>query len=294
MNKIFILPGFFAFLMISFSALHAAPVLVETQWLADNIDKKNIVVVDTSDATQNMRFHIPGAVHIDYNELVHKRKKDQVSVQIPNDYFIRLLAQRGISNTSYIVIYDDMGGLNAGRLFWQLEQIGHSQVSVLNGGLVKWIIENRKVSNINNKIIPTVYRANTNNLRDNLASIASLSNKKNLLIDARSKEEYTGHPKYPRSGHIPEAYHWDWQSNIQFDQAFTAKNSVQILSQQKHINLNNKAQPVITYCQSGHRAAQSYLTLRSLGFENVKLYDGSMAEYSLNKSLPLDKGCSHC
>lgn len=294
MKKIFFKMGLLTLLQLSVTTLFAAPVLLETEWLAKNISNKNIVVVDTSDTTQHMRFHIPGSVHIDYSELVYKRKKDRVSLQITNERFMRLLAQRGISNKSHVVIYDDMGGLNAGRLFWQLEQIGHKQVSVLNGGLVKWIIEHRKVSNTNRKLRPTTYHANTSGLKNNLASITNLNSQKSLLIDARSKEEYTGHPRYPRSGHIPGAKLWDWQSNINFDKAFTIKDSGRILAEQKHINLSNKNQPIIAYCRSGHRAAQSYLTLRSLGFKDVKLYDGSMAEYSTNKTLPLEKGCTRC
>ncbi|MDH5392994.1 MAG: sulfurtransferase [Gammaproteobacteria bacterium] len=294
MRKILFLLTLFTTLQFSFTSLLAAPVLVDTEWLSKNLKHKNIVIVDTSDATQNMRFHIPGAVHIDYNELVYKRKKDNISLQIANDYFMRLLAQRGISNDTYIIIYDDMGGLNAGRLFWQLEQIGHKQVSVLNGGLVKWILEHRQVSNINSKITASRYLPNTTSRHDNLASLSQLRQTKSLLIDARSKEEFAGHPRYPRTGHIPGAKLWDWQSNIDFEKAFTIKNSAQLLAEQKHINLQDKSQPVITYCRSGHRAAQSYLTLRSLGFTNVKLYDGSMAEYSQDKSMPLEKGCTGC
>jgi thiosulfate/3-mercaptopyruvate sulfurtransferase len=56
------------------------------------------------------------------------------------------------------------------------------------------------------------------------------------------------------------------------------------------LGVTDKKQPLLVYCRSGHRAAQSYLTLRNLGYENVKLYDGSMAEYSLNKNNPLKKG----
>ena len=85
-----------------------AAVLVDTNWLANNKNNKNIVIVDTSDHTQHLRFHIPGSIHIDYSEIVKKRRKDKVSVQVDNDYFRKLLAHRGISNNNHIVIYDDM------------------------------------------------------------------------------------------------------------------------------------------------------------------------------------------
>ena len=289
MKKLFLLVS-----LLFSTPLFAAPVLIDTSWLANNMNNKDIIIIDTSDHTQYMRFHIPGAIHIDYSEITYKRKKDKVSIQVPNDYFIKLLAQQGISNNSYVVIYDDMGGLNAGRLFWQLEQIGHKKVSVMNGGLVKWILEHRKVNNKTAKLLCTTYTPNKTGARDNLASIETFKSTKNLIIDARSKEEYTGHPKIRRSGHIPSAALWDWQNNVDFENSFLIKTPSQIKKEQKHIDLDNKKQEVIAYCRSGHRAAQTYLTLRSMGFEKVKLYDGSMSEYSQYKNAPLDLGCSIC
>jgi thiosulfate/3-mercaptopyruvate sulfurtransferase len=45
--------------------------------------------------------------------------------------------------------------------------------------------------------------------------------------------------------------------------------------------------PVITYCNSGMQASQSYFTLKYLGYD-VKLYDGSMSEWTL-KGAPTQK-----
>jgi len=284
----------FLITLLSSYSLFAAPVMIDTDWLANNQKDNNIIVVDTSDHTQYLRFHIPGAIHIDYSEITYKRRQDKVSVQVPNDYFIKLLGQNGIRNDSHIIIYDDMGGLNAGRLFWQLEQIGHKNVSVLNGGLVKWILEHKKVNNKPVKRLPSVYKPDFKNSRDNLATQTELSKNNVTLIDARTKDEYIGHPKYPRTGHVPGALLWDWQENVDFENAFVLKTKQRIIKEQKSINLKDKNQQIIAYCRSGHRAAQTYLTLRNLGFNNIKLYDASMAEYSRDKKAPLEKGCSKC
>ena len=287
--------AFFVLISLSLSPqLFASTVLVDTNWLEKNINNKNIIIVDTSDHTQHLRFHIPGAVHIDYSEITYKPRRSKISIQVPNDYFVKLLGQRGISHDKHIIVYDDMGGLNAGRLFWQLEQIGHKKVSVLNGGLVKWILEGKTITNKVLKPKNVLYQLNAKNAVNNLATLNTIESSKALLIDARTKDEYVGYPKYPRTGHIPGAIHWDWQSNVDFENAFMIKKPEQVKSEQKHIKLGDKNQEVITYCRSGHRAAQTYLTLRSMGFNKVKLYDGSMAEYSMNKKAPLEKGCKRC
>lgn len=66
-------------------------------------------------------------------------------MSIGDEPLYRLLGGLGIGAETQVVVYDDVGGLNAGRLFWELARIGHPGVSVLNGGLVEWILEGRSV-----------------------------------------------------------------------------------------------------------------------------------------------------
>jgi thiosulfate/3-mercaptopyruvate sulfurtransferase len=271
----------------------AAPVYVEHDWLAKHLNDKNIIVVDMTDDPQYLRYHIPGAVHLGYSDLVMSRKKDKVSVRISDSQLAKLLGIIGITRNSHVVIYDDMAGLNAGRLFWELERIGHPNVSVLRGGLVKWVLAGHKVDNAGNRkrsvsyVINSEGRANDAELQDILA--ASRDKSANLL-DVRSPEEYLGHPRAKRSGHIPGARLWPWQESVDFEQGFVPKPESVLQASLVSAGIQDKAEPVYLYCRSGHRAAQSYLTLRGLGYEQVKLYDGSMAEYARQRDLPLVTG----
>ena len=67
------------------------------------------------------------------------------------------------------------------------------------------------------------------------------------------------------------------------------KQTDELMNSLRDQGITSKKQAITVYCQTGHRAAQSYFTLKSLGFNNVKLYDGSMAEYQ-QTVLPLNKG----
>jgi thiosulfate/3-mercaptopyruvate sulfurtransferase len=272
-------------------------IFVDTDWLAKHKGDDNVVVIDMSDATQYQRFHVPGAVHLGYGNLV-MRRKDRVSVRLPEQYLVKVLGATGISADSHVVIYDDIGGLNAGRLFWELEHLGHKNMSVVRGGLVKWILEGRKVTNEQVQPKKTVYQA-AGKGRDNNADLQdvrqAMSDKNTVLLDVRSEEEYTGHPKYPRTGHVPGALWWPWENNVDFDNAFVNKKGEAIQSVLDKLGVKDKQQKLIVYCRSGHRAAQSYMTLRDLGYDNVRLYDGSMAEYGGYKNNPLEKGpCQQC
>lgn len=285
----------FVLMILVSSSIHAATVLVDTDWLASNIGKPGISVVDMSgDHMQYLRFHLPGAIRIGYDEIVKQRsRKERVSVRLSDQELIALLGLKGITRDSHVVVYDDTGGLNAGRLLWDLERIGHKKVSVLNGGLVKWIREGRKI-----EFRPVAPKKVAYNIgkggRDNEIDINGMVNirdKKNaVMLDVRTKEEYIGHPRYPRSGHIPGAKWWPWDNTLDIEGGFTLKSQDGITKSLQSVGVKDKDKPVALYCRSGHRAAQSYLVLRSLGYDKVKLYDGSMAEYGSRKDQPLTKG----
>jgi len=223
----------FLFLNSSF-AFSAQPLLVDINWLKKNLDSSSIRLIDMSDSTQYQRFHIPGATHLPY-EAINARNKSDVSFSVGKKQIIKILGLLGIQSKHHVVIYDDMGGLHASRFFWELEKIGHKNISLVNGGLVKWILAGNKVTAESQKIKSTQYHSVTKSERNNTADIkeilSSKFNNKNILLDVRSKEEYIGHPRYSRSGHIPGAKWLEWSQAVNFDNAFKMKNKKALASQ---------------------------------------------------------------
>lgn len=265
--------------------------IVDDNWLKKNLNSSDIRLIDMSDETQYQRFHIPGAIHLPYSAINYSTK-DRVSYSIGKGNMIKILGMLGVTNKNHIVIYDDMGGLNASRLFWELDKLGHKNVSLLNGGLVKWILSGKKVVAAVNKVNPVQYIPLAKDARDNLNNINTIMKPdfSDILLDVRSEDEYKGDIRYPRSGHIPGAKSWEWQQAVDFDNGFTFKDNTLLKNQLQQLGISKLNAPLTVYCQSGHRASHSYFILRNLGFTNVKLYDGSMSEYSQLKSAPLTKG----
>lgn len=274
--------------------VNASPLMVDTAWLQGHLNDRDLVLVDMStDETQYQRFHIPGAIYVSYGYLVKQRKKDKVSFRISDDQFFKLLGLLGISRESHIVIYDDMGGLNAGRFYWNLERIGHKKISIVDGGLVKWILEGRKVTNkpTERKQVAYIPGKGIYNNETEIATVKQdIKQDKVTFLDVRSREEYIGYPRYKRTGHIPGARLWPWDDSVDFDNGFTFKKKAELEESLAKIGVKDKKAPLVLYCHSGHRAAQAYLTLRYLGYQNVKVYDGSMAEYSRDLSAPIKQG----
>lgn len=279
-----LLPGF----------AHAAPALVDTAWLEERINDPGIVIVDmTGDQMQYQRFHIPEAVRLPYSTLV-QRQKNGISLRVPDQRLAALLGDLGITKEHYVVVYDDMGGLHAGRLFWELERVGHTSVSVLDGGLVKWILEGRKVINTWKQTKPVSYSLKGGKGRDNEIDHTAVKHGVALgrvkLLDVRSREEYVGNPRTKRSGHIPGAQWWPWDASVDFEGRFERQSPAVLTASLRAVGVTHTDEPVVLYCRSGHRAAQAYLTLRSLGYDNLKLYDGSMLEYQQDRKASLQTG----
>lgn len=277
--------------LIQAGLLQAQTRLVSTEWLANNLNNKDIVLIDMSDGLQYQRFHIPGAINLPYGYL-NKNLKG-VSLSAGQSQIIKLLGQVGISQDSYVIAYDDSGGLNAARLLWELDQLGHPQKAMLNGGLVKWIREGRKISYQEPAIKSVPYKPKLTGSSATASLIdvePAKRNGKSVLLDVRSEEEYLGDPRYPRSGHIPGAKWWEWDQAVNFDGDFTIKKAEQLKKELAKVGLTDQQQPVTVYCRSGHRAAHAYFTLRGLGFKNVRVYDGSMNEYEKHNDMPLKMG----
>jgi thiosulfate/3-mercaptopyruvate sulfurtransferase len=271
----------------------AAPVFVDGAWLEKQLANPKLVVVDMSDDdTQYLRFHLPGAVRLPYDVLVKERKADKVKVRLDDEALKRVLGRLGITRDSHVVVYDDMGGLNAARLFWELERIGHRDVSVLDGGLVRWALDGRKLVNAPVKRVPATYQA-AGNGRANEAALTDVretaDTRAALLLDVRTEEEFVGELKKPRTGHVPGARLWPWDLSVDFERGFVRRDDAALKKSLAQIGADPNV-PVIAYCRSGQRAARAYLTLRSLGYENVRVYANSMDEYAAVRDAPLKQG----
>jgi thiosulfate/3-mercaptopyruvate sulfurtransferase len=264
---------------------------ISTNWLGSHLNDTNLTLIDMADDVQYQRFHLPGALHLPYRA-INTTDRYGASYSSGREQLINVLGLLGVSPESHVVIYDDLGGLNASRLYWELEGLGHQRVSVLDGGLVQWVLEGRKVSNQAVNAIKTNYTPANKQPRANLATLADISqlSADAILLDVRTQEEYAGDPRQPRSGHIPGARWWPWDSTVDFNAGFRLKPAAELKHQLQSLGVSDPDLPVYLYCRTGHRASQSYYVLRQLGFSKVKIYDGSIAEYSRHTTLPLRKG----
>ena len=125
---------------------YAYDLLVETDALPALLKQPNVVLVDGVDDANYQRIHIPGAVHLFYNQFAdfETRSKDGSPAKVEDAE--KLLGDAGIDNDTMVIIYDSGDGATASGLWFALEYFGHEKVRVLNGGFRKWMKEGRPVT----------------------------------------------------------------------------------------------------------------------------------------------------
>ena len=135
-------------------------VLVSTDWLAGNLGRPGLRVVDIRGKVQppgsTPRYlpkrhdyeatHVPGAVFVDWTRDIVD-PLDPVPVQIAKpDAFAAKMGELGIGDDTFVVAYDDYDHIFAGRMAWALRYYGHDAVRVLDGGWARWLAEGRLIS----------------------------------------------------------------------------------------------------------------------------------------------------
>ena len=187
--------------------------LADTAWLEEHLQDQGLRIVDTDVPPQYQRAHIPGAVIIE-DHYEKDPETNRVHILGPQA-FARMAESLGIGDDTLVVAYDNSRGLYATRLWWALNYYGHTNVKVLNGGWLKWLVEGRPITTINPKIPPGARF--TPKINDSLMVTTEQLKKdykkpKVVVWDVRSREEYTSTSTRGnrRPGHIPGAVHLEW------------------------------------------------------------------------------------
>ena len=266
------------------------PLILAPDALEPLLGREGLLVVDLCQENTYAQYHIPGAVHIEYQHIV--AIAPPVHGLLPETADLeRLFSAAGISNDTHVVAYDDEGGGKASRLLWTLEVLGHTAFSLLDGGLYAWANEGHKLDAGAVVPEPADFRANISNeaVADTAFILQNLDNPDLALIDARSEDEYAGRQiTAQRNGHIPGAKHWNWQ-DIMDPLNNQRLKAVETLEQALAERSVSPEKQVVVYCQTNHRSSLTYITLKSLGYQNLKAYPGSWADWGNREDTPVEK-----
>lgn len=264
-------------------------IFVTPQWVKTHLHDSDLKVVDGSwympaakrDCSQEFeKVHIPGAVFFDQDKIA-----DPASIfphTVPSaEVFADAVGKLGISIDDNIVIYETGDLFAAPRVWWLFHIMGVKNLHILRGGIAAWQAE--RYATESGVATPQMVVFKPDYASEKVVFIEEMvlvaKHKKAHIADARSAERFTGSVPEPRanvrSGSIPGSVNVPFGCLVE-DGAFKSLETMKIIFEAQGVK---KDKPVVTTCGSGVTAAVLFLALNLLGYENVRLYDGSWSEW---------------
>jgi thiosulfate/3-mercaptopyruvate sulfurtransferase len=277
-----------------------ASALVTTEWLARNLGRRDVRVVDSSwhmpqlqrnAGAEFAQAHIPGAVFFDIDAIADR------STTLPHmlpraSEFAQAVGRLGIGSRDRVIVYDTRGVASAARVWWTFRAFGHDKVFVLDGGLPRWRAEGRPVE----AGVPTpkprrfTARLRRSLVRDLAAMRQNVKTRNAQVLDARSRGRFAGTEPEPRAGlrggHIPGSLNLPYDELYQKDGTLLPADAIRTKLEGAGIVLGK---PVITSCGSGVTASVLALGFHVAGRPDVAVYDGSWTEWGGRDDTPIEK-----
>jgi len=289
--------------------------LVDSKWLADNLDKVQVVEVRgnaksftaepeiATDAKgkktiEEIGGHIAGSRLVESKGVRVDRKFGDLTVKymIPERADFEKFVQRaGIDAGKPMVIVPV--GLNAAdvndamRLYWQFKVYGEDDMAVLDGGMAGWLLEGKPFA----KDTPAAKTGSWTSKTDRTAQyfadsneVAAIIEKKNAtLVDAREAPQFHGLVK---RDYVYAYGHLDTAKNLSPDTTYKTSGGVVKMLPVNTYKAVLAAQgidptaPAVVYCNSGSQSGLPWFILSELvGNKNAKQYDGSLHQWTLEK-----------
>jgi len=271
--------------------------IVETEWVYENLADPSVRLVEVDvDTNAYDKGHILGSIGWNWQSQL---QQGTVRDLIDKEGMQKLLSESGISNSTTVVLYGDNNNWFACWAFWQLKYYGHQDVRIMNGGRIKWELEEKPLVETKTEVDSVSYVAKDSNeslraYRDQILKDLSASGMS--LVDVRSPDEYNGLLFAPenvpqegsqRAGHIPGAKNVPWAQATDSDGTF--KSHAELLQLYTDNGITGEGNTV-TYCRIGERSSHTWFVLTQLlGYSNVSNYDGSWTEWGSIVGAPIQK-----
>lgn len=294
------------------SSVFAAEPLVDAAWVKSNIGKPGIVFLDVrgklagKSKADYLKAHIPGAVYTDYLKDGWRAKdvNGTAGQLAPVEKLEKLIGNLGIDNDTHVVIVPNGGkALDVGtgtRIYWTFKVLGHNDVSLLNGGMTaytKAVDEKTKkpLNPLETGDVKPAAKTFKASLRPDIlatkADVVAAQKSGTALIDNRPNNQFMGvnkHKLAKRHGTIPGAM--NLPENWLTQNGGGAFRSTPVLKKLYSVANIGKTGKQINFCNTGHWASLGWFVSHELlGNKEAKMYDGSMLEWSADKSLEMDQ-----
>ncbi len=256
--------------------------IIDASWLDNHLSDPGVRVVDPRSTVNYLEGHVPSAVNLPVSKTLDKNSLEL----LPEGRLSEIFGEAGIDADSTVVFYDSYDGQNAAMLVWILEYLGHQKVKILSSRMEAWASDGREVLYRPVKPQARRFQARPNQtVRATLQELVGRTGDK--LLDLRSREEFQGKVATEvRTGRLPGAINLPWTSLIgQVNEFLRPRRELEEIISGVGIHPNDR---IVTYCTYGPRAAVGYIALQLLGYDNVRVFDGSFHQWAQRRELPVE------
>jgi len=262
---------------------------------------RKFTLIDARPQAEFIRGHLPSAIQIDWEEYCDKPTSPARDILLQPGYWGKLLdpvehgldkklSIKGVSTDDLMVVYAE-GKHSKGRdarVAWMLAYLGVKEVVLLDGGIDGWQATGGTLGGSAPVREPGKFEmCLQSNRRIELDELAKSygSDPDMVLVDTRSQGEFYGQSfdYQPRNGHIPGAVHFSFELLYKDLHNYVQKNKyLEILPASV-----KRAKTIVAYCEVGVRAAATALLHETYTDQIVRVYDGSIMEWSSVLQLPI-------
>ena len=273
--------------------------IVSIDWLERNLENGEVIILDCSWHLPNtnrsgiqefLKERIPSAVFFDIDEICDK--KSPYPHMIPDEnYFSQKVSELGILNNHHIITYDTLGVFSSARVYWMFKQFGHKKISILNGGLKYWKLNNKKLETSTpqkNKKSQYTAKLDYSKIKIFEDIESNLKYKKFKLIDARPSGRFNGIDPEPRieikSGNIKNSINIPFSSVINsVTGCFKDKEELEKIFKKNQVKDKDD---IVFSCGSGVAACVVGSAYNTFSHEDsFDVFDGSWTEWALRNNL---------
>lgn len=281
--------------LLSGMALADRSFLVDADWLSEHIEDDNLVVLEVRYHPHRYYTigHIPGAVQVQRFKDLGSNADNPIMMLPSKQEFQTRLRNWGINNDSTVVVYDDSSTALASRAYFLLDIFGFNmdQVKVLGGGTIEWsafeeMTKQKTEPKTGQVTLKDRDESKVIGWTDVYDDVVSRRDPSIVLLDARPHDMYTGEVIRHSilAGHIPGAINIVSLEGTESQKWISEEDLAEMY---KSIG---KDKTVYVYCHDGFRMSLAYAQLKSLGYKNVKLYDGGWSHWGNRLTLPTVEG----